>query len=286
MKIGVVTSTVFGPGTTLGVWLQNAFKSGLSGTWSGVTFDIKEVKGKYDADGGGPHAHQELYQEMGKVKGDVIIAAGGLVSAHAAVKEKIKKPFLVLLGHTPDFTLDPTDANYAYRGGVSLDTVGQNNKRNAHTCNQFGLLPNQVCLIFNPKGRMHGAEQNAWTAQGWPAEPVRANDVSEFAKTFTRAKTKATAVVVSADPFFTSQMDDFVNAANDSNLNVCYPFEAYKNAQTKPASGRSMWFGPDLAAAYKLLGQKASAILDALNSHQPAPFTNLDMMSPGGPAPF
>jgi hypothetical protein len=273
MTIGFVTSTGYAN-------IQTAFEGGLGGPLGTPPY---EAVGKYDDGGGLGASHKELYTAVTTFDNDVnvnvIVAAGGVVSAHAAWKNTHQTPFLVLAGETPpDFSLS---TNPYFRGGVNLQTPGQNASRHDYLASYYGVHPDKVCLLWNSNSKMGKRERKTWVKDdGWPLdEMVTANDENTFAGHFANAKNSgALAVVVSADPFFFYKKDKLVQAANNSLLYVCYPFSLYTAAATPPASGRSMWFGPDLDAAYTLLGQKTAAV-------RATPGTNVgfDSVSPGGP---
>jgi hypothetical protein len=128
-QIGILTSTGFDD-------FKPAFQSGFGATTPGYV--TEEAKGDYDAQGS--HKHKKLYRSVIRLNrdADIIIAAGGLMAAHAAVQEA-DKPFLVLIGRIPetgDFVL--TD-NENYRGGVNLNMVVGNVKRRAALKGRAGL---------------------------------------------------------------------------------------------------------------------------------------------------
>jgi hypothetical protein len=276
-QIGILTSTGFDD-------FKAAFQSGFGATTPG--YITEEAKGKYDAQGS--RNHKELYRGVTHLNkdADIIIAAGGLMAAHAAV-QKADKPFLVLVGRIPetdDFVL--TD-NENYRGGVNLNMVVGNVKRRAAL---KGILPlgttdNQIWLLYNPNSRMGKSELNEWTSLGGNAVPGVSgdNDSSKIA-TQLAAAFKAVhdgggkGVVISGDPFFTSQRTAVVKAANDAfsppnNILTCYPFKIYEASMPTPNSFVTL--GPDLTTtstgAYAVLGKKAAVLASS-----PGAFQGLD----------
>ena len=86
------------------------------------------------------------------------------------------------------------------------------------------------------------------------------------------------AVVISSDPFFSYARDDLVRAANTSGLTVCYPFAVYTTAIPQPTPGKSMWYGPELDAAYTLAGGKTGSVLS-----EPTTSAGMDTANPAGP---
>jgi hypothetical protein len=297
MSIGVVTSTKFsGP-------IKEAFLKGLRahgweadpgvdpGGKSQVSMVPYEADGKYDDGDGGSGKRKELYNAVSTFDADpnidLIIAAGGLVSAHAAMTKSAQTPFLAIFGTTPSFNLG---SNPNFRGGVNLDMIAKDADRNAELCRLYGISdPKKIALIWNSRSKMGKSEKKAWvTDRDWPLhQEVKKNAESDIGAAFTNAKAAgAKAVVVSGDPFFTSRMNAVVAAANGSRLKVCYPFAVYKTANPAPTPGSAVIFGPNLEDAYNVMGQKAAAILSALASGAAAPSTGLDVAKTGNPQPL
>jgi hypothetical protein len=297
MKIGFVTSTKFsGP-------IKDAFLKGLRANgWEGdpgtdpggksrVSLVLYEADGNYDDGDGGAGKRQELYNAVAAFDADadinLIVAAGGLVSTHAAVVKSAHKPFLVIFGTAPSFNLG---SNPNYRGGVNLDLIAKDVDRNAELCRLYGISdPKKIALIWNSRSKMGKNEKKAWVNDnGWPLhQEVKKNAENDIGSAFANAKTSgAKGVVVSGDPFFTSRMNALVAAANGSRLKVCYPFAVYKTANPAPAPGSAVIFGPDLEDAYNVMGQKAGTILTALKSGGSAPSTGLDVARTGKPQPL
>ena len=110
--------------------MQNSFLAGLTEFQDILGFvlhpgDVVEEDGKYDDITEGTTA-TALYTDMSNADADasvnVIIAAGGLVTAHATNKNVNQTPFLVLVGQEPKFDMNaPT-----YCSSVTLNMVDQN----------------------------------------------------------------------------------------------------------------------------------------------------------------
>jgi hypothetical protein len=296
MSIGLVTSTKFS-GRIRDAFLRGLRASGwegnpgaVPGNHSPVSIVVYEADGSYDDGDGGAGKCKELYNAVGAFDADptinVIVATGGLVSAHAAVKNSQHKPFLVLFGTKPEFDLS---SNPNYRGGVNLDMIAKDAERNAKLCSMTGIAdPKKVCLIWSSRSKMGKHEKKAWVRDnGWPLEQeVKKNADDAIATAFAKAKSRgAKGIVVSGDPFFTSHMDALVAAANASKLKICYPFGVYAKATPAPAAGSGIYLGPDLEAAYDEIGQKAGTILAALSSGSPAPSTDLTVAKTGTAKP-
>jgi hypothetical protein len=246
-----------------------------------------EAKGSYD-DINAKHDldnHVVTFSNTSAVK--LIVAVGGLAPAHS-VQRKSTKPYLVIVGQLPtDFHIDGPN----FYGGVNLDTPAGDALRNNYLATKFSINPNEIFLMFNKNSRMTQPELRAWRAHRWPEVQGGAgangdNDTAQFAKGFNAAKSVAKGVVVSADPYFGHHRDDFVAAANGSQLYVCYPFQHFGGANPKPNSGRSSWYGPDLSAAYKTVGMKAAKLLSAIVAGNPLTFLDLDHGIMAGPTDF
>ena len=297
MMIGLVTSTRFSK------LLRAAFLKGLRANgWEGdpgsdagnnsrVFVLSYEAEGGYDDGDGGANRRQELYNAISAFDGDdevgLIVAVGGLVSAHAAWKKISNTPFLALFGTPPSFNIG---SNAQYRGGVNLDLIVKDKDRNAEVCSLYGITdPKKVCLIWNSKSKMGKPERDNWvTTNHWPmAESASRNDDGSIDTAFANAKSGgALGVVVSGDPFFTSRMDALVRAANSSGLKVCYPFNIYKKATPPPTSGSAVIVGPDLENAYETVGTMAANILTAASLGGAAPSQGLIVAPTGNPQPL
>jgi len=277
--LGIVSSTAF-TGTPLAQAFCNALRAGgyeydptmPPGPHGRVVLDPRDALGAY----GG--AHQELNNAVKSLNAtaDVIVTVGGSIAAKAAADFAKDKPFLVIVGTMPNFNINP---HGTFRGGINLDTPASDVARNGYVIAKWTTIPaNRVCLLYNGNGQMVQGELSAWRSQGWPAQKAGSGDNSaiDFTKAFSSAAQNADAVVVSADPYFTQQRILLVGAANNTTLKVCYPFQFYGDAL--PASGRSMWFGPDLVGAYVTMGTKAASVLGSLNTS-----TGWDSPNPAGP---
>jgi hypothetical protein len=294
MKVGLVTTIHFKNA------LLDNFRAGLRNSGWGwqddnvtstpgpngvVRFYIKEALGEYAGE------NKNLDKWVKEFNADesvsMILAVGGLPAAHAAAKNAKNKPYLVMIGTTPsadDFKLN----NGKLRGGVNLDNVSKNTLRNKYICKWFNNInPQEVCLIYNNNNKeLKKVELPKWK---WPAEAVAANEKKDLrgllATAFHNAKNKhkAKGVVISHDPLFSFKLDDVVAAANkafnDWGLVVCYPFEHY--AKLKPAENSGIWFGPNLEAAYRIMGEKTGSVL-----FDPATTTGLDTVGAVGPVPL
>ena len=85
---------------------------------------------------------------------DMIIAFGGLITAHAVVKRS-KKPFIVMIGHLPDSSDFALSDNENYYGGIDLHTAP---RRIMITLTQSALFIKQTGIVElgEPIGRPAG----------------------------------------------------------------------------------------------------------------------------------
>jgi hypothetical protein len=297
--VGILASTTFSGAGTIGADFAATFAAGFAVTFgsapSFATNSPVEANGKYDSSG---KIRKDLYDGVEVLGGganpaNIIVAVGGLVSAHAAVA-RAKVPFLVLIGRIPDASDFTLGDNENYCGGVDLHTVHNNmDRRDALLLNYNTLAASDIWLLYNPNSRMGESEANEWRTQGGHAIAAAVpglNDATEFGPAFTRLKNhQAKGVIISADPFFSSHRTELVTVANNAatvgggNMKMCYPSEIYGNQQNSrptatvvPTAGSGISIGPSLLDAYGSLGQKAGAIAALLNAGKKAAFQGLD----------
>jgi hypothetical protein len=279
MAIKMITSSNFSSR------MKEAFKAGLTEAgWPAYAVDFEEVNGQYDDGDGEGSSKRDLYDAFDKADRDqggtyeVIVAAGGLVSAHAAQKMIGHKPFLVLVGQLPKF---PLDTQSRFFGGVNFDMVGQNIARHDFLVGHYKISPDKVCLIWNKNSKMGKNEQKEWKRRGWPDEPVNVNSEADVIQAIGAAAGKRyQGLVLSGDPYFTAHMNAVVSKVNSTNMVACYPFSAYAFATPAPSKPGSMIYGPDLEFAYRLIGRKAGLVLDHASD---PPDTGLDLCPATGP---
>ena len=75
-------------------------------------------------------------------------------------------------------------------------------------------------------------------------------------------------------------MNTVVAAGNDGTTNTIdrlLPFAVYMQATPTPRARSSMIYGPDLEFAYRQLGRKSGAVLDAVAAGLDPPDTGLDI---------
>jgi hypothetical protein len=259
-KIAVLSSTNF-KGSTLDTLFVGQLPAGTAVTYY-------SAGGNYDAASAGNI--KQVANTIDPTNLDLIVAVGGLVSAQAVSDflddNNLNIKFLILIGRAPNETSGLWN-NKLCIGGINLDTANQNAYR--ATClvehkwtGIAAFAVNNVCLLYNQNSHMGAREAKDWSFFG----PTKRSTVSQtgydkkqFVYDFSHLPAQAKAIIVSSDPFFTSNAADIIAAAKNWGNPVCYPNELYGTATT----GISMIYGPDLKTAYKALGVKAATYLAA-----------------------
>ena len=123
------------------------------------------------------------------------------------------------------------------------------------------LVPTAVTISFlvnpdnpNTEERIREMQENA-RAVGQRIHVVTASAEAELEPAFATIQRRAGALIVPADPFFTSQRDRLVALAARHALPASYPFREYA------AAGGLMSYGASLVDAYRLLGIYTGRIL-------------------------
>lgn len=204
------------------------------------------------------------FDNNGRIK--LVVTVGGNKAYEAAKSTLSNKPFVSLVGTTPN------TPRGMCMGGVTLGSPDGNQARVDHLVS-LGATKNKIGLLCNPNSTMHPVEKANWTdpkgiamapATIFPAgkSATDENDSDTYEAAFEDiVKAGMQAVIVSADPFFQDTMDELVAAANDSGVHVTYPLQNYKNAWESPTPGNAIFQGPDLLTAYGQLGSVASLVL-------------------------
>ena len=245
------------------------FKTGLGNNTRVVE---KYAKGMYRRDdlAGLTDLAKGLINGTGSDKVDIIVATGGIVSLRAAVKAAgdlgKRIPILFIVG-SDDNSIH--DRNVS--GGILLNVPSGNPQRVTELQKRYHAT--QVGLLVNYAAPMADKEIAEWNRAWGPVNAVGQNEqcpqinLQQAVADLVRAG--ATAIVVSGAACFMSRRRQLVPHLNGSQKPVCYPFDAYKDAN--PTRGQSMRFGPDLPSSYELLGQKSRAALSAITSQTPIP---------------
>jgi hypothetical protein len=208
-----------------------------------------------------------------------VVTVGGLAAAIAACAygnaNAGAKPFLSLVGGTSaDFPGTAPPASF--QGGVSLESFSHNGDRLDHLTGRDGrgahqLQDQDIALLINPDSAVGTAEQLRWPSDGGVIYTARSQtEIQTAFNTFASSHHKA--VIISADPFFTQNMEYLIQQANPKNKHVCYPFQEYKNTgagKTHPKHNNHTLHGPSLSDAYTRLGAIVSDIINNGNTASP-----------------
>ena len=206
-----------------------------------------------------------------------IITLGGRIAYDSTVAATTaginNRPFVSLLGTDP-YSGAPAPPPL-FRGGVSLESYGNNRARADYLINQKGFdANNSISLYRNQFSPLAVAERAAWQAIGYPQ--LLANPVDAFTGGSPRAADYATtvnnittqAVIISADPYFQKTKHKLVSALNDAGLYVCYPLHNYANASPPPAPGSATLLGSTLEHAIKVLAAVASLAINGVQMNR------------------
>ena len=260
--VGVITTT------KLDADWKAAFKKGLKD--SGFP-DLKvEWKGTLNGSYHKKRLQKDVrdFNKRGECK--LVVTVGGLVayeSANAILDANADKPFISLIGSN-----DPLEPTPRFWGGVSLESSAKNDARIIYL-QGLGHAADKICLFQNLNSEMRTKEVMNWNGHKHVGHGGNnsngENDNSDFSGDFARLPGDATAVVISADPYFLHTKDELIAAANNAKnaagafLHVCYPLQDYGNGNTTPTPGKATLYGPTLKEAYYKLGKKAGDAITA-----------------------
>jgi hypothetical protein len=287
-------------GVVHSVHLSNRFKANFTQAlahsgWSAGTYNVvwpaHDNDGHYGrkANGTPDNSLETVVTSYVNQNVNLIVAAGGLVSALAAYKVihplANRTPVVALVGRQPvqgetghtelgDTTVFP------HGGIVYLDVnTGCVARRDALVAAFPGQVSNAtIGLMVNANSSMSDGEINSWHTGGqnivlkFPdlANNARDNNFAHFGPFFTAAKTQnpgLTGIVVSADPYFYTYRTQLMTA--DQVLKISFPITnyAYKddgspihawNPNLHTISG-----AVDMLSKYYALGAAAGAVLSA-----------------------
>jgi hypothetical protein len=267
--IGVMSTIAF----TDTDW-EYAFKGGLDDeTWY-LQDAVQENVGYQPAD---------LQAALGTLNGNAnvthIVTVGGLTAAVAANAygnhNARAKPFFSLVGAT---SCDFPGANppASFQGGVILESYSHNADRLDHLTGRdearaHNFQNSDIALLLNPDSAVKVDEKLRWPSDGGTI--YEANDQNTIQTAINQfAASPHKALIISADPFFTENMDYVIPRANASKKHVCYPFQEYANPGTgkqHPPHGHHTLHGPSLSEAYTRFGEVVSEIINANGTQSP-----------------
>jgi putative ABC transport system substrate-binding protein len=251
-----------------------AFRRGLDRTGyvdgRNVVIEYRWAEGQYDR-------LPALTEELIRRKVAVIAATGGLITAQVAKVATSTIPVLFIAGFDP--VKEGLVASMNRPGGNATGVSVYTTELGAKRLEQLReLLPGlaKVAALVNPHSILIEVEKKDLEAAGRIAGielfVVEASSANDFEKAFSDAvNAGANALIVPADPFFTSRRSQLVALASRYRLPATYPWSQYVDV------GGLMSYGPTLTWAYEEIGAYAGRILkgtkpDALPVQLPTTF--------------
>jgi putative ABC transport system substrate-binding protein len=241
-----------------------AFRKGLEMTGyvdqRNVTIKYLWADDKYDR-------LPELVAQLIKEKVAVIAATGGLKAAEAAENATSTIPILYIAGFNPVYERLAFGLNHpgGNATGVNIFTAEIGGKRLDLL---HKLVPNaaKIAVLFNPKSVTYDIErkdlEEAARIAGLELSVVQASADDELDRAFNDiVKQKVGALMVAADPFFTSDRDRIIELAASHEIPAAYPWSQYVIDDEGVEKGGLMSYGPSLNWAYGQIGLYAGAIL-------------------------
>jgi putative ABC transport system substrate-binding protein len=191
----------------------------------------------------------------------LIVATGGVVTARAAMKATATIPILFVIGFDPVALGFMSSLNHpgGNATGATLFTTELLPKRLeilyelASRTQTAGVLanPNAATMDVDAKMIMEFAKQKSYSVRLFEASTER-----EIEAAFVSAiQQKVSALLIAADPFFTTRRGQIVALAARQAIPVVYPWREYVEA------GGLMSYGAELTWGYKVIGQYAARIL-------------------------
>jgi putative ABC transport system substrate-binding protein len=202
-----------------------------------------------------------LANDLARRQVKLIVASGGVVSARAAMKATAIIPILFVVGFDPVALGFMSSLNHpgGNATGATLFTTELLPKRLeilyelASRTQTAGVLanPNAATADVDDKTTMEFAKQKGYSIRLFQASTER-----EIEAAFVSAiQQKVSALLIAADPFFTTRRDQIVALAAREAMPVVYPWREYVEA------GGLMSYGAELTWGYNVIGQYAARIL-------------------------
>ena len=220
-----------------------------------VTIEYRWAEGHYDR-------LQEQAADLVRRRVALIAATGGTTPALAAKQATATIPILFISGANP---IDEGLVTNFRRPDGNATGV------NVYTSELLGkrlqllreLLPRAatIALLGNPTAAVYRVETEdlaqAMRDLGLQLLVLQATAGSGFEAAFAAAaERRADGLLVSADPFFTSERDQIIALAARHRLPAAYPWREYAVA------GGLVSYGASIPDAYRLIGEYAGRILD------------------------
>jgi putative ABC transport system substrate-binding protein len=231
-----------------------------------VAIEYRWAEGHYDR-------LPDLAAELVRQRVTLIAAAGGTVAARAAIAATKTIPILFVSGYDPTQVglADQFSRPGANVTGVSVYTAALAAKRLEAlrellpTATTIAVLINPNTLTVDVDTKINneiGDLQAAARESKLRVLIFKAGSESDFEPVFEAARRQnAQALLVTADPYFTSMREQLVALASRYALPAAYPWREY------PAAGGLMSYGPRITWAYGQIGDYAGQILKGAEPH-------------------
>lgn len=233
-----------------------AFQKGLReagyNEGSNVTIEYKWADGDYDQ-------LAKLANELVSQRVNVIAATGGIVSARAAMKATSSIPILFISGVDPRMAGLVNDlANPSGNAsGVNVRTTELMSEGLKHLRKMAGN-PEKVAVLVNPRNFVAAMERDQ--AKNDNLIVLTATNEAELTAALASAVDRgAGALLITADPVFTTKRELIIQFASDHKIPTAYPWSACVSA------GGLCSYGTNLSEAYEAIGTYAATILNRLS---------------------
>ena len=202
-----------------------------------------------------------LATELVRRRVDVIVAAGGTITAMAAKAATTTIPTIILAGDDPVrlglvASINRPAGNIT---GIAQLVVASEGKR-LEMLRELAPQANLVAFLTNPNRpnspEQREAMQQAASALGLGLVVVEANDDDDLPRAFAAARRDAGALVVGADPYFFARYELIVALAEHHSMPAMYFFREFVLA------GGLASYGSSLAHAYHQVGVYTGKVLN------------------------
>jgi ABC-type uncharacterized transport system substrate-binding protein len=240
-----------------------AFHKGLS---NGGYYEGKNVAIEYRWAEGNYELLREQAAELVRLKVDLIVATGGLISGRAAKDATDTIPILNIFGYNP--VSAGLVKSYNQPGGnvtgvsvQSLELIPKRLERLLELLSEQTPSIVKIAALVNPNtpdaaARETKVLEEAVKQKGLQLLVLEVSTESDIKRAFDAAREAgAGALLVSPDGFFTSQRAKIVELAASHRLPTTYGWREYVVA------GGLMSYGPSITQAYEQIGDYASRIL-------------------------
>jgi hypothetical protein len=295
-RIALVHSAGWEEHTSLSNPLYQDFAAGLAqhqyylGSTGNENYLYRAVRGHYKDQDNGDDIKSALDGATAHANIDLVIAAGGFVSAKGVSRANNGPKFLYIVGATPS----ANDLGNNAIGGVNLNSIVQNGARLLSLTNAASALPKDILLLQNYNSRNRRDEATNWATQlhgmvpdpsskyfplfqpgNQSSNPSAGNPDPDDPTTVMAAlkysldhfsDLNAKGIVVSADPFFGRIGPLLVAALSALSVPVIYPLADYARFGASASNCIGPYLGgignPNgIPSAYWKLGDKAGTYL-------------------------